>query len=136
MKKILIDTDILLDVFLVRKPFVENSEKIIELCFQKKIQGFTTPLIIANAQYVFSKVAGKRESLGKISELVTIINILAMNSNTVIEALRSGFSDFEDALQYQVAVTAKMDLILTRNIKDYKKSSLGIVDPETFLNAF
>ena len=63
-----------------------------------------------------------------------ILNVLAMDKDVVFQALHSGFTDFEDALQNAAAIRAKhINAILTRNVKDYSKSELGIMTPEDYL---
>ena len=70
----------------------------------------------------------------KLKELLRIIDIAEINKEVIIEALNSKFKDFEDALQHFSAKSEKeIKLILTRNIKDYKTSSLPVMTPETFL---
>ena len=57
-----------------------------------------------------------------------------MNKEVVLDSLNSGFKDFEDALQNFSAVkNGKINIVLTRNIKDYKKSDLAVLTPETYL---
>ncbi len=63
-----------------------------------------------------------------------ILNVLAMDKDVVLQALNSGFRDFEDALQYAAAIRTKhINAILTRNVKDYKKSELGVMTPDDYL---
>jgi hypothetical protein len=63
------------------------------------------------------------------------MGVLLMDKDIVIQALSSGFKDFEDALQNFAAIkSGEIDVILTRNIKDYKKSNIGVLTPESYLN--
>ena len=72
--------------------------------------------------------------IGKISQLLSFIGILQMDKGVIIEALNSNFKDFEDALQNFAAIKAgDIEVIITRNIKDYSKSKLGVMTPEDFL---
>ena len=134
MDKVLIDTDILLDFFFDRAPFANYATKILDLCEKNKIKGYTTPVIISNLYYLLRKTAKHDIIIEKIKQLLTIINIIKMDKEAVLNALNSDFKDFEDALQnYSAIEYGSIKIILTRNIKDFKKSKLAILTPETYL---
>jgi predicted nucleic acid-binding protein len=140
MKKVLIDTDVILDFFFDREPFSENAAKILSLCEKKVIAGFVTPVIISNVYYLLSQKAKQEKVIEKLKVLLSIIDILIIDKNSILVALNSDFKDFEDALQnYAAELNGEINLIVTRNTKDYKKSELGVMNPEDFLkyiNAF
>lgn len=134
MDHVLIDTDVIMDFFFDREPFAEYATEILNLCEEKKIIGFTTPVIISNVYYLLSKVAKHQIIIEKIKQLLTIVDIVKMDKNVVLNSLNSDFKDFEDALQNFSAVeNGKIKIILTRNIKDFKKSKLAVLTPETYL---
>jgi hypothetical protein len=67
---------------------------------------------------------------------VAIIDVLAIDKDVILKALNSSFKDFEDALQnYSAELNGQIDLIITRNIKDFRSSALGIMTPENYLKA-
>lgn len=134
MDKVLIDTDVLMDFFFDRKPFAKYATELINLCAEKKVEGFTTPVIIANVYYLLRKTANHSIIVEKLKQLLTIIEIVSIEKNAVLDALNSDFKDFEDALQNFSAVeNGEIKIILTRNLKDFKKSELAILTPETYL---
>ena len=134
MDKVLIDTDVILDFFFDRKPFAKYATEILNLCEENKLNGFTTPVIISNVYYLLRKTAKHDIIVEKIKQLLSIIEIIKMDKNAVINALNSEFKDFEDALQNFSAIeNGGIKVILTRNIKDFKKSELAILTPETYL---
>lgn len=134
MDKVLIDTDVLLDFFFDRKPFAEYSAEILNLCAEKEIKGYITPVIISNVYYLLKKAAKHNIIVEKIKQLLNIIDIVKMDKNAVLNALNSEFKDFEDALQNFSAIeNGQIKIILTRNLKDFKKSDLAILTPETYL---
>jgi predicted nucleic acid-binding protein len=134
MDKVLIDTDVLMDFFFDRKPFAEYSAELINLCAEKQVKGFATPVIISNVYYLLRKVAKHDIIVEKIKQLLTIIEIVKTDTNAVMNALNSDFKDFEDALQNFSAIeNGEITIILTRNLKDFKKSELAILTPETYL---
>jgi len=134
MDKVLIDTDVILDFFFDRKPFAKYSTEILNLCEENRLDGYTTPVIISNVYYLLRKTAKHNIIVEKIKQLLSIIEIIAMDKNAVLNALNSEFKDFEDALQNFSAIeNGEIKVILTRNIKDFKKSELAILTPETYL---
>lgn len=134
MEKILIDTDVLLDFFFDRTPFADFAEQILNLCAKKEIEGFTTPVIIANVYYLLKKTAKHEVVVEKIKQLLIFIEITEMNKNVVLNALKSKFKDFEDSLQNFSAIeNGEISTIITRNIKDYKNSELAVLTPETYI---
>jgi predicted nucleic acid-binding protein len=134
MKKILVDTDVILDFFFDRKPFSENSTTILNLCENNIIVGYVTPVIISNIYYLLRRNAKHEKVIEKLKLLLTILNVLKMDKSTIDKALNSDFKDFEDALQNFSAVNfGEIEAIITRNIKDYKRSEIGVLTPESFV---
>lgn len=134
MDHVLIDTDVLLDFFYDRAPFAEPAAKVLDLCADDKIKGFVTPVIISNLYYLLRK-SGKHEVIiEKLNILLTIVDLVKIDKQVVAHALNSDFKDFEDALQNYAAVEkGTIKIILTRNLKDFKKSELAIFTPELYL---
>lgn len=134
VQKLLIDTDVILDFFFDRKPYSDYASQLFSLCELKKVMGFVTPVICSNVYYILRQNAPHDKVIAKLKQLLMILNVLLMDEEVVHHALNSGFRDFEDALQNAAAIRAKhINAILTRNVKDYKKSELGIMTPEDYL---
>ncbi|WP_374506609.1 type II toxin-antitoxin system VapC family toxin [Flavobacterium sp.] len=134
MTRILIDTDVILDFFFDRQPFSENAARIFSLCESKEIKGYITPVIISNVYYLLRQTASHEKVIEKLKLLVTITEILVMDKSVIIQALNSDFKDFEDALQnYAAELNNEIDLILTRNTKDFKNSSLAAMTPDNYI---
>ena len=134
MDKVLIDSDVILDFFFDRKPFSENAAQILSLCESKNIRGYITPVICSNIYYLLRQISRHEKVIKELSQLMTILDVLSMNRDIVIQALGSGFKDFEDALQHFAAIKSSIiDVILTRNVKDYVKSEIGVLTPESYL---
>lgn len=135
-EKVLIDSDVILDIFLRREPFFKKSAEILSICHERKIKGFITPLIVANVYYILKKSAGSEKAILEIAKLSNVLDTFPMDGDTIQGAIRSGFGDFEDALQNQAAENSGADTIITRNLKDYRKSKLAVMEPESFLKIF
>jgi len=134
MTKLLIDTDVILDFFFQREPFADSSAQILSLCESKKIKGYITPVIVSNVYYLLRQTAKHEKVIAKLKLLISITEILALDSAIVLHALSSEFRDFEDALQnYTAELNNEIAILITRNIKDYKHSNLAIMTPDNFL---
>jgi predicted nucleic acid-binding protein len=134
MNNVLIDSDIILDSLLDRKPFSADSSKILSLCENKTINGFVTGLMIANIHYLLRKEHSSQKILEAIKRLLTFLEVLVIDKTIILAAVDSEFSDFEDALQnFSAQHYGSINAIITRNIKDYKKSNLSILTPKMYL---
>ncbi len=134
MKKVLIDTDVILDFFFDRKPFSESATRILTLCETRAIEGFITPVIVSNVYYLLRQTAKHERIIEKLTLLISFLGILLIDKTVITSALNSGFKDFEDALQnFSAEHASDVDVILTRNIKDYKSSKLSVMTPDDFL---
>jgi predicted nucleic acid-binding protein len=137
MENVFIDTDVIVDFLTDRKPFSLESAKIFSLIDQKKIKGCVSSLSFSNLYYVLRKFGTHKKVISSLQDLSELVDILKVDSDIVKSALTSDFKDFEDSIQYFVAQEQKkVDCIITRNIKDYKDSSLPVMTPETFLVTF
>lgn len=134
MDKLLIDTDVILDFFFDRQPFSVYSAKVIGLCETRKVMGFVTPVIYSNVYYILRQTARHEKVIESLRQLMIITDVLAMDKDVVTNALNSGFKDFEDSLQNFAAMKhGAIDVILTRNLKDYKKSEIAVLTPEMYI---
>lgn len=136
MNKFLIDSDVLLDFFFDRKPHAEFSAEILSLCESKKTEGYITSVILNNVYYLLRKTASHKMVIDKLRQLLMIVDVLLIEKKSILHAMDSRFKDFEDALQNYAAVNSQqVNVIITRNTKDYKNSELSIMTPENYLNA-
>ncbi len=135
MQKILIDTDVLLDFYFDRQPFSHDAAEILLRCEEKLIEGYVTPVIISNLYYILRKTASHEKVLMQLSNLLEIIHISQIPKEVILEAINSEFKDFEDALQNFSAENENINILVTRNIKDYKKSRITIVTPTVYLKS-
>jgi predicted nucleic acid-binding protein len=136
MDKVLIDTDVILDFFFDRQPYAEYSAQVIGLCETNKIRGFVTPVIFSNVYYLLRRTARHDKVINNLKQLLGITDVLAMDKEVVTNALNSGFKDFEDSLQNFAAMKhGAIDVILTRNLKDFSKSDIGVLTPELYIKS-
>lgn len=134
MDHVLIDTDVIMDFFFAREPFVEHATEVFSLCEANIIKGYATPVIISNVYYLLRKISKHEIIVEKLKQLISIVDVLEMDKNIVLDALNSNFKDFEDALQNFSAVSnGGISTILTRNTKDFQNSTLAVFTPEMYL---
>jgi predicted nucleic acid-binding protein len=132
MRKIFIDSDIMLDAALHREPFYLYAANLLELCYESRLKAITSPTAFINTHYFLNKFSPltKMESLKRLRSIVSITEI---NEIIIDLAFNSTFTDFEDAVQFYTAKNAGADIIITRNIKDYKHSTIPVLTAEQFL---
>lgn len=136
METVLIDTDVILDFFFDRKPYSEEASRILSLCEKGEVKGFVTSIMLSNVYYLLRKTANHAKVIENLKMLVNIIDVTTTNRKAVFEALNSDFKDFEDALQnFSAQNENDVKVIITRNIKDYKSSTLSIMTPEAYLKS-
>ncbi|PKP09920.1 MAG: DNA-binding protein [Bacteroidetes bacterium HGW-Bacteroidetes-4] len=136
MDKVLIDTDVVLDFFFDREPFAEYASQVLGLCESNQIKGFVTPVIYSNVYYLLRQTARHDKVIENLKQLLMITDVLLMDREVVSSALNSGFKDFEDSLQNFAAMkNGAIDVILTRNLKDYSKSEIGVLTPESYIKS-
>jgi predicted nucleic acid-binding protein len=136
IKKVFIDTDIILDVAMARKPFFSASRTILAMAETGMIIGVTSSNCIANLYYILRKVGGDTDARAFISGLIKYVSVIAIDHHNVLEALKSKFPDFEDALQNCSAQENQCEYVLTRNTADYKGSKLKVSLPEDFIKLY
>ncbi len=137
MDKVLLDTDVILDFFFGRQPFADDATQVLGLCETGKIKGFITPVICSNVYYVLRQTAHHEKVINHLKQLLAITDVLPMDREVVSNALYSGFKDFEDGLQNFAAVKyGKINVILTRNLKDFSKSEIGVLSPESYIKSY
>ena len=136
IKKVFIDTDIVLDVALAREPFFSASKIILAMAENNIIIGNISSNCIVNIYYILKKSGGDNKARKFILNIVKYITVITIDHQNVLEALKSKFSDFEDALQHSSAVENRCEYIITRNIEDYKNSKIKVLLPEEFIRMF
>lgn len=131
--KVLIDTNIILDVLCNRKEFAEDSAKVFKLCEVKKITGYISALSIANIVYIMRKELDTGKVKEILERLSLIFEIVDLKADDLKRASTLDFKDYEDAIQSTQASRIKANYIITRNIKDYNKSKVTAIKPSELI---
>ena len=134
MTDLFIDTDVIIDFLIDRKPHSREAAIIFTLIEQKKIKGYASSLTFSNLYYVLRKVESHNKVITKLDSISRLVTILKVDQQTIKDAIASGFSDFEDSIQYNCALDyKKIDVLITRNTKDYKNSEIPVMTPAEYL---
>lgn len=133
MMKILLDTNIVLDVLADRAPFAEEAATIFKLCETRQVEGVIYALTIPNLVYVMRKELERDQISGVLQKLTAIFEVADMRAEDLRKAAALPIPDFEDALQSVCAQRIKADYIVTRNIKDFLQSKVMAVKPSELL---
>jgi len=137
MKKIFVDTNVIIDLIADRKPFNQFAIEIFNKTETKSIKLYTSSHAFATTHYLLKKYIGEkklREILYNLTEFITIIEI---NESIIKKALKSKYKDFEDAIQIITSYSIdKMDCIVTRNIKDFKDAEIPVFTPDELIKKY
>lgn len=133
MDKVFVDTDVCIDLLSGRMPFNKSAELLFSLADTGKIKICVSSLSFSNIDYVLLSQYSTTHSRQIIAKFKTLVQVLSVNSKTIDLAIASDFNDFEDAIQYSCAIEHNLTTIITRNLKDYKKSTIKVLTPETYL---
>lgn len=133
MKKIFIDTNVLID-FILEREGAKNAADILQLGEEKKIRTAASFLTLANTAYIIRKGRTQTELYALLTDLSDMIEILPMDERQFKSALMQPASDFEDVLQYECAKTYGCDVIVTRNSKHFPFAQIPVLSPAEFLD--
>ncbi|MBK8683799.1 MAG: PIN domain-containing protein [Bacteroidetes bacterium] len=133
MTKVFVDTDVCIDLLSGRKPFNKSAEILFSLADNRKVKIYVSSLSFSNIDYVLRSQYSSNHSRQLIGKFKTLVNVLPVDNKTIDLAIASDFNDFEDAVQHSCAIENNLTTIITRNVKDYKKASIDILTPETFI---
>jgi predicted nucleic acid-binding protein len=131
MKKVFLDTNIIVDLIANRKPFSKYSIEIFKKAEEKKIKLFTSSHSIATTHYLLKKYLEEKILRNVLYNLLDYVTVIAVDTDVLKKGLRSKHKDFEDSIQILCASTIeKIDCIVTRNIKDFRDSEILVLTPD------
>jgi len=135
MQKILIDTDVVLNVLLCEEPFFVTSLEVFVRLEQGETCGFVTATTMTNIYYIARKRLGSKAARLCVKKLLETcgLKFLSVDEQVLRNAEASKMTDFEDAVQAVAAEIAGLDFIVTRNVRDFRHSPVPFVSPEELL---
>lgn len=133
--KLLLDTNVLIDIALRRQPFFQESDRAFALIEQGRAEGFISATTYSDLYYIIRKTQGHEWTLKFLRRLSSICQIATVDQSVISLALSLEFSDFEDAIQYATAIENHLDGIVTRNPQDFAQAEIQIFTPIALIEA-
>lgn len=133
MDKILVDTNIIVDLLSKREDFYLPASRLFTLSDNKKVKLSITALTFANTYYILSRELKPDKVKEVLRKFKLLVNALPLNEKIIDLSLNSDFKDFEDAIQYYTALENNLEIIVTRNLKDFKLSKIPVMTAEAYL---
>ena len=130
--KAFIDTNVILDVLAGRQPFFADSQRVLAYCEKNPGSGMASVVTFCTVAYVLRKSLGREQMMTMLRTLRKLLVVLPMAARTVDWAIDSGCFDFEDAMQYDCAVSGSADVIVTRDKTGFSTSQIPVVTPAEF----
>jgi predicted nucleic acid-binding protein len=131
MKKVFLDTNIIVDLIADRKPFSRHAIEIFNKAEEKKVKLYTSSHSIATTHYLMKKYLDEKSLREVLYNLLDYLTVIPVDLDVLKKGLRSNHKDFEDAIQILCASKVeKMDCIVTRNIKDFRKCEILVLTPD------
>jgi predicted nucleic acid-binding protein len=134
--KLLLDINVILDVMLVRKPWVSQSAQLLAAVEDGRIEGYVAAHTITTIRYIVAREKGKHVAARAVTDILRIVRVVPIASADFQQALVLGINDFEDAVQAAAALQIGADYLITRNTKDFKTGSIEVRTPGEALAMF
>jgi len=133
MKKVFVDTNVLLDILMERTPWANDAAVLFSMADRKEIELLCCSLSFSTAIYLMQRFKyTRKEIVSKLSIIKSICAVTTVNEAVIDRMLQSDFNDLEDAIQYYSALAFGAEAIVTRNIKDFTASKIPVVSPHDF----
>jgi len=133
--KVFVDSDIILDLLSAREPHYKYAAELFSLADTNSIKISVSSLSFANVNYILSREYSADQARKKLLKFKTLVSVLPVNDKIIELALVSDFKDFEDGIQYFTAIESNIATILTRNLRDFKKSEIPVLTAEQYLKS-
>lgn len=134
MEKLYVHTNIVLDLLQKREAFYVEAQELFTLADKKKVKLYVSSLTIANIHYLLSRHYHSGEARKILAKFKVLVEVLSLDHKIIDLALTSALKDFEDAIQYYTALENSMDLIITRNKRDFKKQRIPVLTAKEYIN--
>ena len=133
MKQVLFDSDVLLDVLAQRQPFVAASARALNTVMQNQVEGYVLGHAVTNIFYILRRQVGNEVARELLTRLLQHLQVASVTDEVIRQALNSPIADFEDAVTSAAALTAGLEIIVTRNTPDFVASLVPAMLPDEFL---
>ncbi len=132
MEKLLVDTNVVVDLLTRREDFYREAQDLFTLSDEGKVKLLVSSLTFVNTHYLLNRYKNKDEARKILIKFKVLVEVAKLDDKIIELALASDFSDFEDAIQYYTAVENGVDVIITRNLRDFKTSKLPVLTAKEY----
>lgn len=134
MNRLLIDTNIVIDLLSKRDKFYDEAADLFSRADKKELELTISSLTFANTNYILTKLKSAKEAREILRKFKVLVELLSLDNKVTELALSDdNFPDFEDGLQYYSAIENQIEIIITRNKKDFKNSKIPVLTAKEFL---
>ncbi len=133
MDRLLVDTNIVLDLLAKREKFFSEAQVLFTLSDKKQVKLYVSSLTFANTYYILSQKMKLSNARKTLRQFKILVEVLPMDDKIIDLSLESDFKDFEDAIQYHTAIENELDIIITRNLKDFKNSKIPVITAKDYI---
>lgn len=133
MTKLFADADIVMDLLTQREKFFKSAAELLTLGDEREVDIYVSSLTIANVFYLLSRQYNDKRAWKIVQHFRAMVRVLAVDEKVIDLALSSKFKDFEDAIQYFAASGNRMEILITRNLKDYAEAKIPVMTAESYL---
>ncbi|MGV8947243.1 MAG: type II toxin-antitoxin system VapC family toxin [Lutibacter sp.] len=133
MDSILVDTNIVLDLLAKRKEFFIEAQALFTLSDKNEIKLYVSSLTFANTYYILSQKMKLNDAKKILRKFKILVEVLPMDDKIIDLSLESDFKDFEDAIQYHTAIENDINIIITRNLKDFKMARIPVLTAKNYI---
>lgn len=132
--KLLIDTNVILDVLLKREPFFREGAEVLRLVWRDDVTEYISATTITDVYYIaYRQTRDRKIVMDLLGKLLTVLSVATVSEQEIKNALALDWKDFEDSVQYSSALFNEMDGIVTRNPSDYERADIPVWQPEQLL---
>ena len=131
--KIFVDTDVVFDLLAKREPFYNYAARLFTNADKQEVTICVSSLCFGNLNYILSKQKSVTEARKILSRFKVLVKVLPVDDKVIELALNSDFVDFEDAIQYYCAIENGINILVTRNLKDFKQARIPVLTAEEFV---
>jgi predicted nucleic acid-binding protein len=134
--RVLLDTNVILDLFLDRAPFADAAATLWLAHEREQLSVYVAAITPVNLFYIARKLRDEKTARQAVVELLATLNVCTIDQGTLKSALSLPFRDYEDAVQHAAAKAAGLEAIITRNVKDYAAATLPVFTPGDFIQRY
>lgn len=136
MEKLLVDTNIVVDLLTQREAFYKEAQDLFTLADDGKTKLIVSSLTFANTHYLITRHLNKDDARKILITFKVLVEVAELNDKIIELALASDFTDFEDAIQYYTALENGADIIVTRNLTDFKTSKIPVLTAKEYIKKY